>query len=1095
MTIYGTQSAMKDFLYMDDRFRTPFFILHTLILLDAAPVTRQGHVIASTSLLGSLDRIAYLCKKKNQAITYLEEARRDSNLQHALEGCRIRILTNNASSTPHILARALSGNLASSSSSALAIPRGEEKMSVHSSFGGSPSGSNSRMNTNNVSSAGLPPLGSVNLTEDVPMDNGSFYDVPTSGLINQNEDTPTVSALFGLFPNDSGHYEDITTDNGISFDLPSSEPAHSSNKESDDREIDSLDLLERIQDGPLLFNTIAPLMDILEDNDEEHLDNAADDVLSAIADTSDADPLKNVLYFVLIAFFSGSKMNFSKAKIESIMTMIRLLFKLKEKNNDLELSTTYFVLNFQESKTSRIPAMTPSKHTGVNKAGETHELFMNKPSEYLKFLMADPLKSPQLSALPDNTTCETKSLQQGSNWRTHKMFQQLMKTLENGNDVWVNDLVTVNITGNWNCILVSNFFTKKEDLNFQYVTYFKGFPVMVYTMDTGSAYVAIDQNEHDSRGSPLAHPDFLPISADHKALPYWIGDYHAMDVQRTIIEGGAKKVVVAPLILFFDDTSGNLSKQYNLFNSYSMTPAALSFDARSSKNNAYFLCTPNKKLSAVEMLPALNKRPKTLRKNASAAARAAHEANRFNPTLLSVINHGCGRQTLMQMKEFASPVPTTDMDFFNEKGFGKNCMELLKLEAYDPTLDTPVKLLHNVRLSVGKGLVQLLWTKVLTSAQQVKLQSAISNQRTFTAYTRNSRAKLNHHGSFAGRDFKQLIQVLPVILKDTFSDDMPQSEKLDLIAKCFSTLGCLTSLLYMRSVEGALQDYVSLATSMVNELTRPILVPDNHFLRNNIILPSGLSLQPKLDLLYHLQNDILRFGLPIHYEIENGEQFNKFIREEILCTNRHNPSKDVATSFAKQFIIHHIINGGSFVVTKTRRDGTKESKRIMGAGPEIKRLKEEEPNFFDLILNHREEADNKDYYEKTDEFLMVNTTGIFKSSSCMPGPDQIGIIESVKTCAVQKDGEDFKKLSILLEFTNLCVLIQLTTLDNNVVMKKSTVVRGYANEIELVQRLDMHLSCRFNNPQYQRYNAFRLLNVHKFGTLWSLRSLYNRRHN
>ncbi|KAI8356691.1 hypothetical protein BD560DRAFT_437924 [Blakeslea trispora] len=108
----------------------------------------------------------------------------------------------------------------------------------------------------------------------------------------------------------------------------------------------------------------------------------------------------------------------------------------------------------------------------------------------------------------------------------------------------------------------------------------------------------------------------------------------------------------------------------------------------------------------------------------------------------------------------------------------------------------------------------------------------------------NLRATLNHNGSFVGRDFKQFIQVLPAILRRSIPN-IPKGHKLDLIAEY-----------------------------------------------------KILSLQPKLHLLHHLKEDIIRFGLPVHYETEHGEQFNKFIREEIMRTNRHNPSKDVATSFA-----------------------------------------------------------------------------------------------------------------------------------------------------------------------------------------------------
>ncbi|OBZ80471.1 hypothetical protein A0J61_11480 [Choanephora cucurbitarum] len=170
---------------------------------------------------------------------------------------------------------------------------------------------------------------------------------------------------------------------------------------------------------------------------------------------------------------------------------------------------------------------------------------------------------------------------------------------------------------------------------------------------------------------------------------------------------------------------------------------------------------------------------------------------------------------------------------------------------------------------------------------------------------------MNHNGTFVGRDFKQLTQVLPVLIRHTFSG-IEQDSLIDLSAKCFDYLGCLSSLFYMRNVEGDLIQYIHVVRHFTTELTNNLLLLDNCYVELKKEQATVLSLLPKVHMLHHLAEDIIRFNLPIHYETEHGEQFNKFIREEILRTNRHNPSKDVATSFAKQFTIRHLINGGSF---------------------------------------------------------------------------------------------------------------------------------------------------------------------------------------
>ena len=47
--------------------------------------------------------------------------------------------------------------------------------------------------------------------------------------------------------------------------------------------------------------------------------------------------------------------------------------------------------------------------------------------------------------------------------------------------------------------------------------------------------------------------------------------------------------------------------------------------------------------------------------------------------------------------------------------------------------------------------------------------------------------------------------------------------------------------------------------------------------------------------------------------------FNKFVREQLFHTNRHNPSRDVALRFGWQELLKHMIDGGSWVSCKSSR--------------------------------------------------------------------------------------------------------------------------------------------------------------------------------
>ena len=61
---------------------------------------------------------------------------------------------------------------------------------------------------------------------------------------------------------------------------------------------------------------------------------------------------------------------------------------------------------------------------------ENVKLYMYKPSELLKHLIANPKMSSRLSALPDYTYDLRISLTQGDKWKTNPLFQHPMaKTL------------------------------------------------------------------------------------------------------------------------------------------------------------------------------------------------------------------------------------------------------------------------------------------------------------------------------------------------------------------------------------------------------------------------------------------------------------------------------------------------------------------------------------------------------------------------------------------------------------------------------------------------------------------------------------------
>ena len=72
-------------------------------------------------------------------------------------------------------------------------------------------------------------------------------------------------------------------------------------------------------------------------------------------------------------------------------------------------------------------------------------------------------------------------------------------------------------------------------------------------------------------------------------------------------------VVVIPIILFTDDSSGNKSKKWNKFDSWSFTVASLPKEDITKLDNINFICCSNQ-VSAIDMIPEIARQLKCLEK-------------------------------------------------------------------------------------------------------------------------------------------------------------------------------------------------------------------------------------------------------------------------------------------------------------------------------------------------------------------------------------------------------------------------------------------------------------------------------------------------
>ncbi|KAI8326026.1 hypothetical protein EDC96DRAFT_453931, partial [Choanephora cucurbitarum] len=172
------------------------------------------------------------------------------------------------------------------------------------------------------------------------------------------------------------------------------------------------------------------------------------------------------------------------------------------------------------------------------------------------------------------------------------------------------------------------------------------------------------------------------------------------------------------------------------------------------------------------------------------------------------------------------------------------------------------KFLHTVLLGIAKYLVRDLVKLVLSKPETRQLNAALKQYKMSEGFSRQFNKEITHCGSYLGRDFKILVQILPIILSHVFQNS---SDNLQRMIACICRLGKLCSLLFVRQVTRGFSRYVNEVDAAAKDLITCLHDYDEKCTLQD---HKKYTLKPKVHFLTHLAEDITRFGTALNFETE-----------------------------------------------------------------------------------------------------------------------------------------------------------------------------------------------------------------------------------
>nr|GAT48237.1 predicted protein [Mycena chlorophos] len=228
---------------------------------------------------------------------------------------------------------------------------------------------------------------------------------------------------------------------------------------------------------------------------------------------------------------------------------------------------------------------------------------------------------------------------------------------------------------------------------------------------------------------------------------------------------------------------------------------------------------------------------------------------------------------------------------WSEENEEKIYSSFLTTPAFDPTVDTPIELLHTILLGAVKyvwHVSHMSWSAADKKTYSHRLQATNCDGLSIQAIRANY--IMQYANSLIGKQLKTIVQTAIFHVHDIVSNDF-------LVA--WRALGELSALLWVPEIRN-LKDYQSDLRVAVANLLDAISVID----------PSKIITKMKYHLLVHSPDDATRFSPLIGMMTELFESFNAIFRYCSILSNHLAPSRDIASQLGNQEGLKHCLTGG-----------------------------------------------------------------------------------------------------------------------------------------------------------------------------------------